>query len=80
MHAIDAGMGELVAIAGGAVKLDIIVARNGSEENFVRLGVDGGEYVNIAAAALHVGHVAISVDATDVDREWFGGDVDINFV
>lgn len=73
-------MSELVAVTSGAVKLDVIVARDRGEQDFVSFGIDGGKHVDVATTTLHVGHVSISVDTADIDCEWFGGDVDIDFV
>lgn len=73
-------MCKLVAGASGAVKLDVIVAGDGGEQDFVGLRIDSSQHINVTAATLHVGHIAISVDAADIDCKWLSGDVDIDFV
>lgn len=78
LDAIDAGVGEFVAVASGAMELYIIIARDRSEQNFVGGGVDGSEHVDIATATLHVGHVAIGIDAADENSEWFGGYINVD--
>ena len=50
VNTVDARMGELVLGAGGAMKLNIIVARDGNEENFEVLRIDNGEDINVAAS------------------------------
>lgn len=77
LHAIDTSMGKFVAVASSAMELYIIIAWDRSEQNFVGGGVDGSKHVDITAATLHIGHVAIGINTADKDSERLGRDVDI---
>ena len=75
LDAIHTGVGELVFNAGGAVKLDVGVARNVDEENFGVAWIDDSDNINVAAGA--VGNLAAwSIGARNINNEWLGGDID----
>ena len=71
--AVDAGVGEFVLVAGGAVKLDVIIARDGNQEDAGGFWIDDRHDIDIAAGGL--GDGATRVGARKVDGERFGGDV-----
>lgn len=73
-NAIDSGVGEFVFGAGSAGKLNIIIARDGSEENFVSLRVNRGNHIDVAAAA--VGNRTIGISAANENVERFSHDID----
>ena len=75
LDAVHAGVGEFVAKASGAVKLDISVAWDVDEEDLGLFGINDGKDVNIAAGA--VGNLAAwGVRARNIDNKWLGGDID----
>lgn len=80
LYAIDASMGKFVAVASSTVELNVIIARNGRKQNFVSFWVDGGKHIDVAAATLHVGHITISINTANENCEWFGSDINIDFV
>lgn len=71
--AVDAGVGELVFVAGGAVKLDVVIARDGNQEDAGGFWIDDRHDIDIAAGGL--GDGAARVGAGKIDSERFGGDV-----
>ena len=71
-------MSQLVAGASGAVKLDVIVAGDGGEQDFVGFGIDRGKHINVATTTLHIRHVAVSINAANKDSKRLGRNVDIN--
>ena len=68
-------MGELVFKAGSAMKLDVIVAWDAGQEDFMSFGIDGYNHVDVASG--DSGDIAISINATDVDIKRIAGDVDV---
>ena len=74
LDAVDAGVGELVFIAGGTVELDVIVARDRNEEDACGLWIYDGDDINIAAGGL--GDGATRVGAGNIHCERLGGNVD----
>ena len=71
---VDAGVGELIAEAGGAVELDVVIARDGHEENAEIFWIDDKEHINVAAGGF--GDVATGIGAGNVENKWFGSDID----
>lgn len=71
VYAIGAGVGELV-FGADAVEGDVEVARGGDGDDFVALGVDGHDDIDVTAGGEGEG-VLSGVDAADVDGEGLGG-------
>ena len=71
--AVDAGVGELVLVAGSAVELDVIIARDGNQEDAGGFWIDDRHDIDIAAGGL--GDGAARVGAGKIDGKRFGGDV-----
>ena len=71
--AVDAGVGELVLVAGGAVELDVVIARDGNQEDAGGFWIDDRHDIDIAAGGL--GDGAAGVGAGKIDGERFGSDV-----
>ena len=78
VNAVDSGVSELDAEAGGAVKLDVVVARGVDEEDFAGDGVDDGDNIGVGAGGSVLDGGA-GVGARDVDDDGRGAEVDFFF-
>ena len=68
-------MGEFVAEAYRIVELNVIVARDASEENLVSFGVDGNNHIDVATG--DGANFASSVDTANKNIERFFGDIEV---
>ena len=78
VDAINAGVGEFVAEAGSAMKLNIVITRGGDEKDFAGSGVDDGNDIDVGAGAGVLDGRA-RVGARNVDNDRRGAKVDFFF-
>lgn len=57
------------------MELDVVVAWDAGQEDFMSFGIDGYNHVNVASG--DSGDIAISINAADVDVKRVAGDVDL---
>ena len=71
---VDAGMGKLVLGASSAVQLNVVIARDGDEENLEGLRVDDGENIDVATGGFS--NIATRIGTGNIENKWFSCDVD----